>query len=112
MTAPESLTPVGDRLRDVFGGAIARGTTHPPGCSAWHVLCAHEAGRAEALRQLAADLEAEAKDIEDLDDIPWAAMLGLHVPNAPEAAAILRRAAEVARLRADGSASTAGVTRG
>jgi hypothetical protein len=105
MTEPASLTPVGERLRELFGGEDARGTTHSAGCASWHVLCAYQAGGREALRQLAADLTDEAADIAELGEVPWAAMLGLKVTDPKLAAAILRRAAEVALNRAEAPAS-------
>jgi hypothetical protein len=107
MTDAESLTTVGDRLRSVFGGEPGRGTTHSAGCAAWHVLCAYQSGAAEALRHLAADLEAEAGDIESLGEVPRAAMLGLKVTDPALVSAVLRRAAEVALQRAGGPLSPA-----
>lgn len=105
MSAPASLTPVGDWLDCKYGGRIS---THalgsedsPGGCAAWHPACAYLIGRAEALRQLAADLQAEAKDIDELGEVPWAAMLGLKATDPALASTILRRAAEVALRRAE-----------
>jgi hypothetical protein len=62
--------------------------------------------RAEAMRQLAADLEEEAADIDGLSAPPWAAMYGLKVTSGAKAALILRRAAELALRRAEGRTET------
>jgi hypothetical protein len=109
VTAPESLTPVGDWLDRKYGHRIS---THalgsedaPAGCAEWRAACAYGIGRAEALRQLAADLTAdltaEAKDIDELGEVPWAAMLGLRATDPALASTILRRAAELALKRAE-----------
>lgn len=97
------LTPVGDVLRACFGGAEGRGTTHSEGCARWHSLCAYQAGRAEALAQVAAGLEADAAAVGEMaarGELPWVSMLGARIStisDAQMAAAILRRDAEIAR---------------
>ena len=112
MTGRESLTPVGDRLRSCgwdagYGPGVQ---THMDGCAAWHAWCAYTAGRAEALRQLAADFEAEAAELVGQDEPPWGAMYGLKITSGPEAALILRRAAHPALQLADTPADQAGGT--
>lgn len=68
-----------------------------------HIEAAADTYLASGLRQLAADLEEEASDIDALGVTPpWAAMYGLKVTSAAEAAVILRRAAELALRRAEG----------